>query len=61
MDKPDVLQQRFMTLVTAADPRSALCYDMSLRGSRRVDPTFALDSHAFPPGITVGGLSDDED
>ncbi len=56
-----VLQQRFMALSAAQDPRSALCYDMSLRGSRRTDPAFVIDGHTLPPGITIGGLSETED
>ena len=53
-----LLQQHLMALTAAGDPRSALCYDMSLRGSRRIDPAFMIAGHAFPAGVSIGGLSD---
>ena len=53
-----LMQQHFMTLTAARDPRSALCIDMSLRESRRIDPAFSIAGHAFPAGVSIGGLSD---
>jgi hypothetical protein len=54
-----LLQQRFMSLVAAEDSRSALCFDMSLRGSRRIDPTYTIEGHSFPTGVVIAGLSDE--
>jgi hypothetical protein len=53
-----LLQQRFLTLAGANDPRAALCYEMTLRGSRRIDPEFIVEGHKLPEGVTIGGLSD---
>jgi hypothetical protein len=53
-----LVQQHFMALTIARDPRSALCYDMSLRGSRRIDPSFMIEGHTFTTGIAISGLSD---
>jgi hypothetical protein len=53
-----LLQQHFIKLATCNDSRAALCYEMSLRGSRRLDRDFKPDGHAFPEGVTIAGLSD---
>jgi hypothetical protein len=53
-----VLQQRFMALAASEDPRAALCYQMSLRGSRRRDSGFVVGRHTLPDGVTIAGLSD---
>jgi hypothetical protein len=53
-----LLQQQFIALAAAQDPRSALCFEMSLRGSRRVDAAFAVEGHVLPAGISIGGLND---
>jgi hypothetical protein len=55
-----ILQQRLIARYNGGHPSAALCFGISLQGSRRVDQQVSVTGHRLPQGIAIAGLADDE-